>query len=33
MSFEGYRVTSPYGYRTNPITGQKNTFHDGIDLV
>ncbi|GIO27714.1 peptidoglycan DD-metalloendopeptidase family protein [Ornithinibacillus bavariensis] len=33
MPFEGYRVTSPYGYRTDPITGQRNTFHDGIDLV
>ncbi|HAM81612.1 M23 family metallopeptidase [Ornithinibacillus bavariensis] len=31
MPFE--RVTSPYGNRTDPVTGQKNTFHDGIDLV
>lgn len=26
------RVTSRFGYRTHPITGQKNTFHKGIDL-
>lgn len=33
MPFEGYRVTSPYAFRTDPITREKNTFHDGIDLV
>lgn len=27
------RLTSKYGYRTHPVTGQKNSFHGGIDLV
>lgn len=32
--FKGkFRVTSPRGYRTDPITGAKNTYHKGIDLV
>lgn len=26
------RVTSAFGYRTNPITGAKGTFHQGIDF-
>jgi murein DD-endopeptidase MepM/ murein hydrolase activator NlpD len=26
------RVTSPFGYRTNPITGSKGTFHQGLDI-
>lgn len=30
--FEGYRVTSPYGWRINPL-GQSREFHAGIDLV
>jgi murein DD-endopeptidase MepM/ murein hydrolase activator NlpD len=30
--FEEYRVTSPFGWRTSPITG-KREFHTGIDLV
>jgi murein DD-endopeptidase MepM/ murein hydrolase activator NlpD len=25
-------ITSHYGYRTNPITGQGQQFHDGIDF-
>lgn len=30
----GYeRVTSDYGYRTDPITGKKSKFHGGIDLI
>ncbi|GGA80425.1 peptidoglycan DD-metalloendopeptidase family protein [Ornithinibacillus halotolerans] len=33
MPFENYRVTSPYGYRTDPITRDGKSFHDGIDLV
>lgn len=33
MPFKGYRVTSPYGWRTNPITGRGKEFHTGIDLV
>jgi murein DD-endopeptidase MepM/ murein hydrolase activator NlpD len=33
MMFSNYRITSPYGYRTHPVTGQRNSFHDGIDLV
>ncbi len=33
MPFEqGFRVTSPYGYRIDPITGAA-AFHGGIDLV
>lgn len=32
--FKGrFRVTSPRGYRVDPITGAKNTYHKGIDLV
>lgn len=32
--FKGkFKVTSPRGYRTNPITGVKGTYHKGIDLV
>lgn len=27
------RVTSPYGYRTDPITGAANSWHGGLDLV
>lgn len=30
--YRGYRVTSPYGNRTHPIT-RKPEFHKGIDLV
>ncbi|WP_081756868.1 N-acetylmuramoyl-L-alanine amidase [Gorillibacterium massiliense] len=30
--FEGYRISSPYGLRTDPIT-QVSSFHAGIDLV
>lgn len=30
--FEGYTITSPYGYRVDPIT-KARTFHQGIDLV
>ncbi|MGD9567503.1 MAG: M23 family metallopeptidase [Sedimentibacter sp.] len=26
------RVTSPFGYRTNPITGEKGSYHQGIDI-
>lgn len=33
MPFTGYRITSQYGLRTDPITKQANVFHDGIDLV
>ncbi|WP_062108784.1 M23 family metallopeptidase [Bacillus niameyensis] len=33
MPFEGYRVTSPFGWIRNPITGTGQTFHKGIDLV
>ena len=29
----GYtRITSPFGYRTHPITGRPGTFHGGIDI-
>ncbi len=27
------KVTSPYGYRTDPITGKAGVFHDGIDFI
>lgn len=30
--FEEYRITSPFGWRTHPISG-KREFHTGIDLV
>ncbi|WP_163855849.1 M23 family metallopeptidase [Paenibacillus elgii] len=30
--FEGWKVTSPYGYRSDPFTGSQ-VFHTGIDLV
>ena len=26
------RVSSEYGYRTHPVTGQKESFHNGVDL-
>lgn len=29
---ETTRVTSGYQYRTNPITGKRQTFHPGLDL-
>lgn len=33
MPFEsGFRVSSPYGWRTDPISGERD-FHSGIDLV
>ncbi len=28
-----YKVTSPYGYRTHPVTGEKNKMHTGIDIA
>lgn len=28
-----YRVTSPFGYRTDPVTGEGNGEHKGIDLT
>lgn len=30
--FEGYRVTSPFGWRIHPVYGDRR-FHTGIDLV
>ena len=27
------RITSPFGYRTHPITGKKNQWHQGIDIA
>src|SRR5690625_1231308 len=30
--FDDYRVTSPFGWRNDPITGERK-FHTGIDLV
>ena len=32
--FKGkFKVTSPRGYRTDPISGEKGIYHKGIDLV
>lgn len=31
--FGKFRVASPYGTRTDPITGEGNTWHAGVDLV
>ena len=34
MPFEsGFRVVSPYGRRTDPVTGEKNVWHGGVDLI
>ncbi len=30
---EKYRVTSPFGWRVDPVSGQGNGAHKGIDLV
>ena len=30
---EGFRVLSPYGRRTDPITGEPNCWHGGVDLA
>ncbi|MBU7314034.1 M23 family metallopeptidase [Paenibacillus sp. SM 69] len=30
--FEGWKITSPYGYRSDPFNGSRS-FHTGIDLV
>jgi len=32
LPHEVCRVTSAFGYRTNPITGAKTSFHQGIDF-
>ena len=29
----GTRITSPFGYRTHPISGQKGSLHRGIDIA
>ena len=31
-NYSGYKITSPFGMRTHPVTGKK-TMHNGIDLV
>ncbi|WP_343226544.1 murein hydrolase activator EnvC family protein [Paenibacillus dendritiformis] len=28
-----YYISSPFGYRTDPITGAKSAFHSGIDMA
>lgn len=28
-----YKVTSPFGYRTHPVTGEKNKLHTGTDIA
>lgn len=28
-----FKVTSPYGFRTDPFTGKSGTWHGGVDLV
>ncbi len=27
-----YYISSQYGYRTHPVTGQKQSFHQGVDI-
>lgn len=27
------RITSPFGYRVHPITKQRSSFHNGIDIA
>lgn len=27
------KITSYYGYRTHPVTGEKQSFHNGIDMA
>jgi len=29
----GFRVTSPFGSRTDPVTGEKSAWHSGVDLI
>lgn len=29
---EEYRITSHFGHRTDPVTGEKNAFHGGVDF-
>ena len=29
----GFRIASPFGYRTDPITGADGVWHGGVDLV
>lgn len=29
---DSYKITSNYGYRTHPVTGQKQSFHSGTDI-
>jgi hypothetical protein len=31
--FPGMRKTSGYGYRTHPVTGQRGSFHGGVDYA
>jgi len=34
MPYKGpFRITSPYGIRIDPITGEAGTFHSGLDLT
>lgn len=33
LSKENEKVTSEYGYRIHPVTGKKQSFHHGIDLI
>lgn len=28
-----YRISSPFGYRTHPVTGEKNKLHTGMDMA
>ena len=29
----GFQIVSPFGYRTDPITGEAHVWHGGVDLV
>ena len=34
MPYRGkFKIASPFGLRTDPITGEKEIFHSGVDLV
>ena len=33
LPYDNVRLTSKFGWRTHPVTGEKNSFHQGIDLA
>lgn len=32
LPLDTYKITSAYGYRTHPVTGEKQSYHSGVDL-